>query len=148
MYTRLGFMLLLSFLAMYGFMYAMVDSLPNVFGNINQAYMAGLMAAPMGVLELLLMSKMYPNRKLNVLLIGLSVIAGLMFWLGIRQQSGVGDVQFVRSMIPHHAGALLMCNEAELNDPELRQLCESILSGQQAEIEQMKAIYERLKAGK
>ncbi|MDQ3024427.1 MAG: DUF305 domain-containing protein [bacterium] len=141
-------MLLLSFLAMYGFMYAMVDSLPNVFGNINQAYMAGLMAAPMGVLELLLMSKMYPNRKLNVLLIGLSVIAGLMFWLGIRQQSGVGDVQFVRSMIPHHAGALLMCNEAELNDPELRQLCESILSGQQAEIEQMKAIYERLKAGK
>lgn len=43
-------------------------------------------------------------------------------------------------MIPHHAGAILMCEEARLQNPEIRKLCESIISGQQAEIAQMKAL--------
>ncbi|MGD6497686.1 DUF305 domain-containing protein, partial [Xanthomonas citri pv. citri] len=54
-YGRLLAMVVLSFLAMYALMYAMVDRWANVFGNINQFYMAGLMAAPMLIIELLLM---------------------------------------------------------------------------------------------
>jgi uncharacterized protein (DUF305 family) len=30
-------------------------------------------------------------------------------------------------MIPHHAGAMLMCEEAVLSDPELRRLCQQII---------------------
>lgn len=48
-YVRLTAMAILSFIAMYVLMYAMVNSFANVFNNINQVYMAGLMAAPMVV---------------------------------------------------------------------------------------------------
>ena len=43
-------------------------------------------------------------------------------------------------MIPHHSGAVLMCREAELSDPELRTLCQQIIRNQREEIAQMKAI--------
>jgi len=56
-------MALLSFLAMYGLMYAMVDSAANVYPNLNQLYMAGLMTVPMVLLELALMGSMYDTRK-------------------------------------------------------------------------------------
>jgi uncharacterized protein (DUF305 family) len=139
-YSRLAFMALLSFLAMYALMYAMVDVFGNVYHNLNQVYMAGLMAAPMVVLELLLMGSMYPNKKANVALIFVSLILGGVFFGAIRQQSGITDAQFLRSMIPHHAGAILMCREAPITDPEVRELCRSIIAGQQAEIDQMKAM--------
>ena len=46
---------------------------------------------------------------------------------------------FLRSMIPHHAGAILMCEQAPIQDAEIRQLCQTIISSQQQEIDQMKA---------
>ena len=132
-------MVILSFIAMYIFMYAMVDRPANVYPNVNQFYMAGLMAAPMLLIELALMSSMYPNKTWNTALIATAVTAMLAFWIGIRQQTAVSDSQFVRSMIPHHAGAILMCGKASLKDAELKALCENIMSGQQREIDQMKA---------
>lgn len=138
-YLRLHAMVLLSFLSMYILMYAMVDRLGNVLPNLNQFYMAGLMAAPMAILELAVMRSMYPNKKANAILIAVSVAAMLGFWFGIREQAGIGDRQLLKSMIPHHAGAVLMCERAQLSDPENRALCESIVAGQQAEIERMKA---------
>lgn len=45
-------MTVLSFIAMFILMYAMVDRFANVYPNVNQAYMAGLMAAPMVMIEL------------------------------------------------------------------------------------------------
>jgi uncharacterized protein (DUF305 family) len=57
----------------------------------------------------------------------------------IREQTGIADRQFLRSMIPHHAGAILMCERASIQDPEIRRLCSTIISGQQAEIDQMTA---------
>ena len=117
----------------------MVDRFAHVFPNINQFYMAGLMAAPMLIIELLVMGAMYQNKKLNAILIivGLLLMAG--FFMGIRTQAGVSDKQFLKSMIPHHAGAILMCEQNDLKDPELRALCEEIRSSQQKEIDLMKA---------
>lgn len=139
-YRNLLIMALLSFISMYVLMYAMVDQFGNVYSSINQVYMAGLMTAPMIVIELILMRGMYRNRRLNALIAGASVVAGVAFFLFIRQQTGVADRQFLRSMIPHHAGAILMCEEARLRDPELQRLCQSIISSQQREIDQMTAM--------
>lgn len=43
-------------------------------------------------------------------------------------------------MIPHHAGAILMCEKAEPKAPEIKKLCSGIVASQQAEIEQMKGL--------
>lgn len=139
-YRNLFIMALLSFISMYVLMYAMVDRFGNVYSSVNQVYMAGLMTAPMIVIELLIMRGMYHNRRLNALIAGASVVAGIAFFLFIRQQTGVADQQFLRSMIPHHSGAILMCEEARLRDPELQRLCQNIITSQQREIDQMTAM--------
>lgn len=125
----------LSFISMYALMYSMVDRFENLFLNVNQFYMAALMVSPMIIIEVLLMSIMYRNKKRNTAIIILSFVALIGFFLGIRYQTGVSDRQFLRSMIPHHSGAILMCEQADLQDPELKKLCEDIIANQQQEIE-------------
>ena len=137
-YWRLFAMTALSFISMYVFMYAMVDRLTNVYPSLNQLYMAGLMTAPMLIIEILLMWSMYKNATANVMIIAAAIVAlGVSFML-IRQQTAVGDTQFLRSMIPHHAGAILMCENAPIKDAELKELCKAIVSSQRSEINQMK----------
>jgi uncharacterized protein (DUF305 family) len=139
-YARLATMALFSFAAMYILMYAMVDSFDHVYPNVNQLYMAGLMTAAMVVLELLLMRHMYRNRRANAAIVAGSTLALIGFFALIRMQSVVHDRQFLKSMIPHHASALLMCERASLDDPELQSLCASIVDSQEGEIEQMQAM--------
>ena len=142
-YARLGVMTALSFIAMYILMYAMVNSFSNVFNNINQVYMAGLMAAPMVLIELLLMGSMYENKRLNVIIAAMAVVAMVGFFMLIRQQVAVTDRQFLRSMIPHHAGAILMCEQAAIQSPEVKELCRTIISSQEDEIRKMKQLLAR-----
>ena len=139
MYKKLAIMIVLSFIAMYILMYSMVDVFANVIPNINQFYMAGLMTMPMLIIELLIMGSMYGNKKLNISLVVTGFIALILFFAGIRQQAAVGDKEFLKSMIPHHAAAILMGKEASVTDPEIKELIKNIITSQQAEIDQMKA---------
>jgi uncharacterized protein (DUF305 family) len=143
-YRHLLIMAVLSFVAMYIFMYAMVDTIDNVYNNFNQFYMAGLMTAPMVLIELFVMRAMYQDKRRNMLIIAISIIALFGFFLLIRQQTAINDNHFLRSMIPHHGGAILMCEQAPIQDAEIQELCGNIISSQQSEIEQMKAILDRL----
>jgi uncharacterized protein (DUF305 family) len=143
-YIHLALMAGLSFIAMYILMYAMVDRLGYVYNNANQVWMAALMAAPMVLIEIIVMRQMYPSTSTNYALIAGSIVAGVAFFALIRFQVGIGDTQFIRSMIPHHSGAILMCREAPIGDAELKKLCSEIIQGQQREIDQMEAILARL----
>lgn len=143
-YRKMITMGILSFIAMYILMYSMVDKLSNVIPNINQVYMAGLMTMPMIMIELLVMRSMYKNKSLNVLLLSTTILAGLLFYFGIRQQAFVADKQFLKSMIPHHAAAILMVQQASLIDPEVKQLGQEIISSQQKEIDFMKEKIKKL----
>lgn len=136
-YVRLFAMTVLSFISMYVLMYAMVDKIADVYPSWNQAYMAALMTAPMVVIELFLMRAMYPRQVLNGVIVAASLALLVTSWFAIRYQWGIGDRQFLRSMVPHHSGAILMCREATLTDPEIKSLCAGIMDGQQREIDQM-----------
>lgn len=143
-YWKLFIMLVLSFISMYILMYSMANSIENVYPNINQFYMAGLMTTPMMIIELALMGKMYMNKKLNAILISLSSVALIAFFLLIQYQTGVTDRQFLRGMIPHHAAAILMSEQSNSTDPEIKKLQQEIISSQQEEIKVMKAKLEEL----
>lgn len=143
-YYRLVTMAVLSFVAMYVLMYSMVDTMSHVYMSLNQVYMAALMTAPMVVIELLLMGMMYQKKLWNGAIVVAAVVLGIVCFLFIRQQTGIDDKQFLRSMIPHHSGAILMCEQASLQDLEIKELCEGIVAGQQAEIDQMANILKRL----
>lgn len=142
-YRMLALNLGLSAIIMYLVMFAMIDGWGDFYNNLNMAYMALMMVAPMATLMLLTMGSMYPNRKLNavwnVAFAGLFVAAFAL----TRLQAPIGDVQFLRSMIPHHSGAILMCREASITDPEIVALCGRIEQSQRSEIDQMRAILVR-----
>lgn len=141
----LALMAALSFLAMYILMYMMVDTVANVYPNLNQFYMAGLMTSPMVAIELLVMGSMYKNRRLKKIVIGLSLAALALLAFLIRAQFAVTDREFLKSMIPHHGGAVLMAKKAALQDPEIKALARSIIASQQSEIDWMKAKLRELK---
>jgi len=132
-------MTVISFIAMYLLMYSMVDSFSNIFNNVNQFYMAGVMTGAMIIIEIVLMSNMYKNKRKNILVIALSLFALVFCFIFTRKQTAVSDKQFLRSMIPHHGAAILMVKETELKDPDVQKLADDIISAQQKEIDFMKA---------
>ena len=138
MYKRFALMAVAMFVAMYFIMYAMIDGLQNLIPNINNLYMTLLMVSAMLVIELWIMKGMYQNKKINRVIITFSLAIGVFSWFGIREQINVGDKQFVKGMIPHHAAAVLMSEKAKLTDPELIDLQKNILETQAKEIELMK----------
>lgn len=135
----------LGLVVMYVVMFSMIDGMDDFRNNLNMFYMAVTMWAPMGIFMLLTMPGMYPNRRVNLALhILFAVLTVGSFW-ATRSQAQIDDRQFVKSMIPHHSGAILMCREASLSDPELTSLCQEIMAAQREEITQMEQIMARLK---
>lgn len=142
-YTHLIVTTLMNAVIMYLMMYTMINGLPDFYNNINQVYMVLMMAAPMVIIMLVDMKSMFTDKRLNLILHAVSIALVLIGFYGMRTQAAVGDAQFLRAMIPHHSGAILMCREAEISDPEIQTLCRDIIRSQQEEIDQMKAILAR-----
>lgn len=146
-YMMLGLNLIVSLITMYFVMFTMIWTFADFFNNLNMFYMAMMMATPMGILMLLMMGMMYPNKRLNLMLYALFALLFVLAFWAMRAQTIIGDRQFVRSMIPHHSGAVLMCNRSPIRDAEIRELCfgpNGIVESQEREIRQMKAILARL----
>lgn len=132
------------FVIMYAVMYTMVNGASDIVLNLNFVYMTGMMLAPMVILMPLTMKMMYPNKNLNALIVGSMALIFVAFYFFTRQQTFINDKEFVRSMIPHHSGAILMCREATIQDAELKNLCTDIIQSQIREVNQMKEILKRL----
>jgi uncharacterized protein (DUF305 family) len=143
-YAMFAVNLALSLAVMYFAMFSMVAGWPDFRNNLNMFYMALTMVAPMGIIMLATMRGMYHRKGLNALLYAGLAALFVLALAGTRTQALVDDRQFIASMVPHHSGAILMCGEAKLADPELVQLCREIVQAQRREIAQMDAIRARL----
>lgn len=143
-YLKLASELLIDFIIMFFVMYAMIASIDHLYFNIDNVYMTLMMVAPMAVLMLLFMRHMYRSNTANGIVAGLAIAVFALGWFGMRGQIAVGDEQLVRAMIPHHSGAILMCRQAKLSDPEVVNLCRNIIQSQEREIADMKRIEQRL----
>lgn len=142
-YKKLGIVLSINTVVMFVLTYSLIDRFAHFVPNVNRLYMALIMVAPMAILMLIVMRSMYTNVRLNAILF---TVFGLIFFGAFtfaRAQIGVGNEQFLKSMIPHHSSAILMCENPSIDDPEIVELCEEIIEAQEREIRQMEAILER-----
>lgn len=142
-YKKMAMMLPVNAVIMFLLTYSMIDTFDHFYPNLNRVYMAVIMVAPMALVMMLFMRSMYPNGRLNVLLVSAFVLIFVgTFWLA-RSQTLIDDEAFLRSMIPHHSSAILMCEQSAITDPEILSLCDEIVQAQEEEIAQMKAILAR-----
>ncbi|SEN37062.1 protein of unknown function [Mesobacillus persicus] len=143
-YIRFGMMILTSTLVMLGLMYLNTYQIDHVFFSETRVYMAIMMGATMAVVMLAFMRKMYTNRKANIAIFaGSAVVFALSLFL-VRSQTTVEDTAWMKAMIPHHSIAILTSESAEITDPRVRELANSIIETQREEIKEMKALIEDL----
>lgn len=142
-YVSLGIQTAIGGVVMYLVMFVMIDRLSSFYNNLNMFYMTLMMVAPMVLLMIAAMPGMFPSKTLNIVLIMGSIAAFAGGFALIRTQTTIGDTGFLRSMIPHHSGAILMCEQASLKDPKLIELCGNIITSQRQEIAQMKEMLNR-----
>jgi len=88
---------------------------------------------------------MYKNKKKNIaILVGSLVLFIGALGLVREQKSTVGDVLWMKGMIPHHSIAILTSGRADIKDPEVKKLADDIIKAQKREIQEMKRMINRL----
>ena len=136
--------MVVSFIIMFSVMFLNVDEANHIYISTTRIYMALLMVSPMAIVMMLMMGKMYPHKKLNTgIMLGALVLFALVL-TGLRTQTPISDVQYMKAMIPHHSSAIMVSKHANLQDPEVKKLSEGIIASQEKEIAEMKAILERM----
>lgn len=137
-YTRFFLMIATSTLLMLGLMYLNTYLVSHVFWSETRAYMALVMGAVMAFVMLAFMLGMYKNRTANIAIFAGSVVvfAGAL-WL-VRSQVTVQDRSYMSAMIPHHSIAIMTSSRANLTDPRVRELADSIVFAQDKEIAEMR----------
>lgn len=143
-YRKFVLMMIVSFIIMYAVMFLNADQFDHVMLSTTRTYMTILMIAPMVVSMLLFMWGMYKNKRLNYIILGVSVLAFSLTLYGLRQQVFISDIQWMKAMIPHHSSAIMVSQKAHLKDPEAKKLAQDIIEAQKREIEQMKKMIKRL----
>ena len=144
-YTKFFLMLGLSFIAMYITMYLNTYEFDHVYFSLTRFYMVCLGTSTMAVIMWFFMRNMYQNKKKNIaILIGSLVLFAGSLGLVREQKSTVGDVLWMKAMIPHHSIAILTSGRADIKDPKVKKLAEDIIKAQKREIEEMKAMIKRL----
>ena len=143
-YWKFGVMIGTSTIVMLGLMYLNTYQLDHIFFSETRFYMALMMGSAMAIIMLMFMKSMYNNTRVNTsIFIGSIIIFVLSLWL-VRSQATVDDTSWMKAMIPHHSIAILTSERANISDPQVRELADSIIEAQRKEIEEMKALIKEL----
>jgi len=142
-YRTFAIELAIDFAIMYFVMYTMIASFGHFYFNVSSVYMTLMMVSPMAIVMLVSMRSMFQRQKRNLAIAIAAVAVFALSFVGMRTQAAVGDRQFLRSMIPHHSGAILMCEQASLTDPDVVSLCREIVAAQRIEIAKMEQLLAR-----
>ena len=148
-YSKFIGMLAVSFIAMYITMYLNTYELDHVYFSLTRFYMTCLGISAMAVIMFVAMRKMYQNKKKNIaIILGSIVLFGGALTLVRIQAPIVGDVLWMKAMIPHHSIAILTSKRADIKDAEVKKLADDIIKAQEKEIAEMKAMIIRLENNK
>ncbi|WP_386404572.1 DUF305 domain-containing protein [Sungkyunkwania multivorans] len=137
-------MLVCSAISMYVTMYFNTYELSHVFFSWTRMYMTLIGIGGMAIIMFLFMRGMYKNTLKNVAILVGSILLMVVSTVLVRQQIPIDDIKWMKAMIPHHSIALLTSSQANLTDPEVKQLAEEIIKAQEREIAEMKDMIERL----
>ena len=139
-YKRFAAMIATATVVMFGLMYSTAYAFTHVWWSETRFWMALYMGAAMTVIMLGFMLSMYEDKRKNVAIFagGVLVLVGALYLA--RSQETIGDVAWMKAMIPHHSIAILTSERAAISDPRVRRLADEIILAQRREIAEMEAL--------
>ena len=137
MYLRFGAMLLTSMVLMYFVMFVGSWEVSHVRFSQSRLFMALTMGGTMGLVMLGWMLNMYKSVRGNAVIIGVSLVLLVGGVVLDRSQATVGDVSFMRAMIPHHSLAITRSERFGVDDVRVCELAVEISEAQRREILEM-----------
>ena len=141
-YWRFMAMVATSTAIMFGLMYLNTYELDHVFWSETRFWMTFVMGGMMMIVMLLFMWGMYKDKTKNFIILGVgALVFAVALWL-VRSQATVNDEEYMSAMIPHHSIAIMTSARAEITDPRVRKLADSIIEAQVKEIAEMKLLIE------
>ena len=137
---RFAAMIAASTIIMFFLMYQLVYSSEHLTFSINRLLAAFIMGAVMTIVMLGFMWKMYEGPSIKIAVLAVAIFAAVGLLAINRSQALVGDVAFMKAMIPHHSIAINNARKAHIRDPRVRALADQIVTSQIREIAEMKAL--------
>jgi hypothetical protein len=135
-------MILTSIALMFLLMYQLVYSSDHVLFSLNRLVASLVAGCVMAIVMLGFMWRMYEGQGFKIGVVSVAAIVGAGLLLMNRSQAAVGDVLFMKAMIPHHSIAINNARKATIRDPRVRKLADGIIESQVREIAEMKLLIE------
>ncbi len=133
-------MIATSIFIMFFLMYQLVYSFDHAMFSINRLIASLVMGCVMTIVMLSFMWSMYKGVGTKIAVLVLATLFGVILLFVNRSQSLIGDVDFMKSMIPHHSIAINNARNASISDPRVRKLADQIIKAQVREIAEMKLL--------
>jgi peptidoglycan/LPS O-acetylase OafA/YrhL len=139
-YRNFVLMILAASVLMFCLMYLNTYQVSHVWFSQTRMFMTFIMAGSMALVMLSFMRHMYKNKRANLaIVIGAVALIGSGTWL-VRSQATVGEIAWMKAMIPHHSIAILTSERAQITEPRVRELADEIIEAQRREIAEMEVL--------
>ena len=145
-YLKYFGMIITSAVLMFAVMYLNTYELDHVYFSETRLYMTILSTCVMAIVMLLFMMDMLKNKRMNTMIISASILIFAASFVLMRNQTTIGDIDYMEQMIPHHSVAILTSENAKIVDPRVRKLADDIIEAQKREINEMRSLILELKA--
>ena len=137
---KLTGMIAISVVIMFFLMYQLIYSLDHAMFSLNRLLASLIMGCIMAIVMLAFMWPMYKGTGIKIAVLVLAALACVTLLSVNRSQALVGDVTFMKAMIPHHSIAINNARKASISDPRVRKLADGIIESQVREIAEVKLL--------
>jgi hypothetical protein len=137
---RFAAMIAVSTFIMFFLMYQLIYSLDHAMFSVNRLLASLVMGCVMTGVMLSFMWKMYSGMGIKIAVLAGATLGAVALLLVNRSQALIGDVSFMKAMIPHHSIAINTAEKASIHDPRVRRLADGIITAQVREIAEMKLL--------
>jgi hypothetical protein len=131
---------------MFFFMYQLVFTFDHALFSVNRLIASLVMGCVMTVVMLSFMWSMYKGKGTKIAVLVVAALLSVLLLFVNRSQAVIGDVNFMRSMIPHHSIAINNARKSTITDPRVRELADQIIRAQVLEINAMERLIEDIEA--
>ena len=126
--------------AMFFLMYQLIYSWDHATFSVNRLVSSFVMGSVMILIMLGFMWSMFKGMTIKIAVLVGAVIVGVAILAINRDQTLIGDEDFMKSMIPHHSIAINNARKSDIRDPRVQRLANEIIESQVREIAEMELL--------